>query len=88
MTVSTASDQRCLCQPLIRPMRLGGFDSRVRNLRRLLAKQCWVTVLNILRSIPGSLSTGRMEVRRELTRGEGLNECGATFASKDRKSVG
>jgi len=35
-----ASAQRLLCQPLMRLRRLGGLDSKVRILRRLLAKQC------------------------------------------------
>jgi len=70
----TASAQRFLCQPRMRLKRLGALDSRVRILRRLLAKQCWVTIRNILRSTPSALSTGFRETRREVTRGEGLNE--------------
>ena len=79
--LATASAQRFLCQPLMRLKRLGGLDSRVRILRRLFAKQCWVIARNILRSVPEALTAGCRVTNREFTRGEGLNECGETLVS-------
>jgi len=85
---ATASVQRILCQPRIRLSRLGGLESRVRILRRLFAKQCWVMVRNILRSNLRFLSAGLRVTSRELTLGEGLNECGATLeSSSTSKSI-
>ena len=84
----TASAQRFLCQPRTRLSRLGGLESRVRILRRLLAKQCWVIIRNNLRSNPRDLSVGLRRTSRELTRGEGANECGATLeSSSTSKSI-
>ena len=74
-----------LCQPDTLDILDGGFDSSVLIFLLLFEKQCLVIVLNSCLFVPSAsgLLAGFRTTILDCTRGDGLNELGETFLSRE-----